>query len=409
MTALELYQEDRQSRKGSETRRGSQEYFILLRDALYGELTDAGRSDFLEEMIRLEGRDVPALAFAALRECYAAIVDGRRMKDASSCVPHLLKGQNMPMSWAEMDAGADFRVNDPQLRDMLPRLRYISWQLVSARDQAPSVDEKRAASREVEGFRAVSHALEKDNVQLRAERDELRRRVTELEEGVISRQLQTRVDARRYQLEDELRREMDEKRLEMERAMQQALAHAVQEDAKRREAAWQQAAEQDQRRAAGYEGQRAEMQAFFRTQMEEFLGRLGGEDHRFLAQSYAELRGVLTRELPGILAGAQVHGADNELLEALAGLNATVNDRMHRVEQALAQLGLQVFFPQEGAPFDEAAHSPEHASGVMDGCTQEVAAVLNPGVRFVHAGGQSDTIVRALVQTRRVPGMESDE
>ena len=106
MTALELYREDLQTRRDPKQRTPRQEYFILLRDTLHEELAVEGRSDFLEEMISEgSGKALPVLEFAALRECFAAIVDGRRMKDATEQVPHILRGENQPLTWAELESG----------------------------------------------------------------------------------------------------------------------------------------------------------------------------------------------------------------------------------------------------------------------------------------------------------------
>lgn len=402
MTALELYREDRQNRRAPQ-RRGRQEYFILLRDTLYEELTGEGRSEFLEEMIaECSGKALPVLEFAALRECFAAIVDGRRMKDATVQVPHIVRGGDQPLTWADLENGPSFRVDDPQMPDMLIRLRNISWQLVSARDQTPAVGAERAVSREIAGLKAVNRALEKDNEELRAEREELRERIARLEEGVISRQLQNRVDARRFQMEDELKAEMDEKRSQLERELRQALQHAARAEREAREEAERAACQEQALRAAAYDKQREDMQVFFRQQMESFTQALQGADHRFLAQSYAGLRGAVSGEVPGIIADAPLHGADEALLRALAALNASLNGHLRRMEQALLQLGLQVFTPQEGDAFDPALHSPESAAA-DDGEDDErvIASVESPGVRRIHADGGSETLVRAVVSTCR--------
>lgn len=108
----------------------------------------------------------------------------------------------------------------------------------------------------------------------------------------------------------------------------------------------------------------------------------------------------MSRDLPAILGDAQLHGADETLLAALAAFSAALNGQMHRVEQALLQLGLQVYAPQAGDPFDEALHSPVSAAPAGSG-EREIAAVQSPGVRRVRADGQGETLVRALVHTRR--------
>lgn len=402
MTALEMYREDRQNRRDAEKRKPRQEYFILLRDTLYEELTGEGRSEFLEEMIAEGGKALPALEFAALRECFAAIVDGRRMKDASVHVPHLLRGVDQPLTWQDLENGPAFRVDDPQMPEMLIRLRRISYQLVSARDQTPAVEAERAVNREIAGLRAVNHALERDNTSLRAERDELLERVRQMEEGVISRQLQNKADARRYQLEAELEKEMADKRRALEEDMHQALRLAARSQQEEREAADRAAAQEDARRAAASQQQRTALQEFIARQVETLRQSMGNEDYRFLAQSYAEMRGVIASELPAIIGDAQLHGADETLLTALTALDASLGGRMRRMEQALLQLGLQLYTPQAGEKFDSALHSPVNATGPEgQGVEREIAAVQSPGVRRIRADGQGETLVRALVHTRR--------
>lgn len=403
MTALELYREDCATRRDPARRRSRQEYFILLRDALHQELTVEGRSEFLEEMITaFAGKDLPALEFSVLRECFAAIVDSRRMKDASQHVPHILRGVDTPLSWAEMESGPAFLVNDPQMPDMLIRLRNVSWQLVSARDQTPATMAERAVSREINGLRAVNHALEEDNRTLRAERDELLARVTQLEEGVITRQLQNKVEARRYQMESDLAAEMEVKRHEAEQAMYAALSQAAQQEQRAREDARREAAQEDARRAAACSAAMAQLQQSLDEQLQQFRRCLGEADYHFLAQSYAGLQGVVSREIPALMGQAQQHGADAHLLAGLAEFSAHINAQLGRMEQALLQLGLQTVVPAPGEGFDSALHSPANASA-EDGpdAAREIARVESPGVQAVHADGQSETIVRPVVRTRR--------
>lgn len=403
MTALELYNEDRLQRRDPGKRRSRQEYFLLLRDTLHAELTAEGRSEFLEEMIAQgSGRALGALEFAALRECFAAIVDGRRMKDASAYVPHILRGAEQPLTWAELERGPAFRVDDPHAQEMLVRLRNVSWQLVSARDQTPAVEAERAVNREIAGLKAVNHALEADNRALRAEREELRARIAQLEEGVVTRQLQNRIDARRYQLEGELKAEMEQKRCAAGEELRQALAQAAAGEQKAREEARRQAAQEEAHRAGEYERLRRELTAALTGQIEALSRGLQGADCRFLAQSYAAMQGGVSRELTAILAAAQEHGADDTLLGSLASLSSAVAGHMNRIEQSLLQLGLVVFQPRPGDAFDPALHSPASASGSdAPPDEQEIDRVETPGVRLVHGDGQQETLVRAVVHTRR--------
>lgn len=410
MTALELYREDCATRRDVQNRRGRQEYFILLRDTLHQELAVEGRSEFLEEMIaECTGKALPALEFAALRECFAAIVDGRRMKDASQYVPHLLRGTDTPLSWAEMEKGPGFRVDDQQMPEMLLRLRNVSWQLVAARDQTPAVMAERAVNREIAGLRAVNHALEEDNRSLREERDTLLARVTELEEGIITRQLQNKVEARKYQLESDLAAEMAQKRRQAEQALHDALAQAALQEQRSREALRREAAQEDMRRAAEGAARMQELQTALEKQLADFRRGMAEVDYRFLAQSYAGMLGIISRETPVLLGQAQAHGADAALMEQLAAYTAQINAQLHRMEQALLQLGLRISLPQEGERFDGDRHSPANATG-GDGPAQEqeIAAVETPGVQLVRSDGQETTLVRAVVRTRRTAAQQDD-
>lgn len=411
MTALELYREDCATRRDADRRMPRQEYFILLRDTLHQELAVEGRSEFLEAMIaECTGKALPALEFSVLRECFASIVDGHRMRDASQHVPHILRSVNTPLTWAEMEKHPGFRVDDGQMPEMLLRLRNVSWQLVSARDQTPAVMAERAVSREIAGLRAVNHALETDNRALRTERDELLERVRLLEEGIITRQLQNKVEARRFQLEDDLAAEMARKRQQAEREMHAALAQAAQQEQQAREAARREAADEDVRRAAAYSRLTQELQDALMQQFEACRRGLTDADHHFLAQAYAGLAGIVSRETPALVGAAQAHGADAQLLEQLASFSAQLNGQMHRMEQALLQLGLQIDMPQTGGGFDEARHSPANASGGdAPAQEQEIASVETPGVRSVDADGQQTTLVRAVVNTRRRTAVRADD
>jgi len=401
MTALEIYREDRQNRRNPQARRPRQEYFLLLRDALHEELAEEGRSEFLEEMIaECGGKALPVLEFAALRECFAAIVDGRSMKDASEFVPHILRGEDQPLRWSDLEKGASFRVDDPLMPDMLLWLRNVSWQLVSARDQTPATGAERVVSREIAGLRAVNRALETDNNELRAEQERLRARIRELEEGVISQQLQHKIDNRRRQAEEDAAQEMARIRRDEERKLRETLARAALEEQRAREAAAREAAAQVEQRAADYAALRDEMQQALAAQLERLQQGMHGADHRFLARSYAALSGMLRREMPLLTGSAQIHGADETLLGMLAGFDAALGTQLNQLEQALLQLGLQVFCPAEGEAYDGALHSPGSARAGETAEGQVIAAVETPGVMLVKADGRKETLVRAVVHTR---------
>ena len=412
MTALERYMEDLQQRSEPYKRRSRMEYFVQLRDALRAELVEQGRSDFLERMIALceEGGAMAALEFSALRECYASIVDGHRLKDFTRYAPHLLRGVDQPVSWQELEDVPAFRVRDPQMQDMLVRLRNVSWQLVSARDQTPAVEAERAISFEITGLRAVNHALQDQNRELMKERDELRARVDELEEGVISRHLQNKLDARRYRMEADLKAEMDEKRRAAEAEVRQIFVQAAADEQQAREECRRDAAGADAQRAAGYETLRANMKTALLQQMEILVRGMRSADYRFLAQCFAALHGATDRALRELVGDASGLGADDTLLRRLTDADAALHVQLSRMEQALMQLGLQMFQPQPGEPFDPAFHSPARA-GAGDGpeSARQIAAVETPGMRLIHSDGSGEVLVRAVVHTRRQPHPEADD
>lgn len=409
MTALEMYREDRKNRKSPEGRMGRQEYFSLLRDTLHDELMRDGRSDFLEAMIAdcTGGKPLPVLEFAALRECFAMIVDDRAMQDATQCVPHIRKGADEPLTWQELEAGASFRVDDPQMPGMLRRLRTVSSQMVSLRDETLVPQADRAAQRDIDGLKALGRLLEADNAELRRERDELRARVAELEEGVITQQLQMKLEVRRRQEETRLTEEMALRRQRAEEELRRSLnAMAVQEQ-EARIAADRLAAEQAAERTAEYAALRAgfgEQLAALQTQLEQQLTgwqhRLHGADHRFLAQSYAQLSGAVNRAMPGLLADAQATGADEGLRNGLMALNAELGAQLRQMEQAMLQLGMMVYRPRAGEAFDSRLHSPLSA-GAEDVPEEqaEVGETETPGVLLMN-GEAAETLVRAVVRTR---------
>ena len=416
MTALEMYLEDRKNRKSPAARRGRQEYFSLLRDTLHDELMRHGRSDFLEMMIGecADGRALPVLEFAALRECFAMIVDNRTMQDATQYVPHILTGEAQRLTWQELESGPSFRVDDPEMHEMLLRLRSVASQMVTLRDDTLIPQAAQAAQRDVEGLLALKKLMEEDCAALRAERDALRARVAELEEGVISQQLQMKLEVRRRQEEAQLSWEMEQRRTQAEAALREALTAAAAREQQARPGADRRAAQAAEDRAAEYQqlhtgvqAQLQAMQAQLDAQLSGWRERLCGADHRFLAQSVAALEGTMRRAMPGLLADAQLSG-NGALSGAMAALDAEMGTQLRQLEQAMRQLGMTVFWPQPGEGFDSRLHSPVSA-GAQDApeAEMEITGVETPGVLILAEGAQ-EALVRAVVHTGRRPGNQDD-
>ena len=417
MTALELYREDRKNRKIPEGRRSRQEYFSLLRDTLHDELMRDGRSDFLEAMIAdcTGGKPLPVLEFAALRECVAMVVDDRGMQDATICVPHIRKGEDEPLTWQELESGPSFRVDDPQLPGMLRRLRTVSSQMVNLRDETVIPQAERAAQRDIDGLKALGKLLEEDNAALRKERDELRERLAEMEEGIITRQLQMKMEVRRRQEEARLAQELAHRRETAERELRQSLSAMAAREQERRIAADLFASERAAERAAEYAALQSGVQERLQALQEQLAGQLEdwrssmhASDHRFLAASFASLEGAVRRLMPEIMADAQMSCTDERLHQGLTELNATLDAQLRQLEQALLHIGLRLYRPQRGEPFDSRLHSPVSASA-QDAPEEEavIDRVETPGVLRLLANG-TETLVRAVVHTTS-RGQEAQE
>lgn len=408
MTALDMYKEDRKLRRGAGGRTGRQEYFLSLRDSLHDELMREGRSDFLEAMIAecAAGKSLRALEYAALQECFAMIVDGRDMQDATQRVPHILKEGDEPLTWQELESGPAFCVVDPDTLEMLRRLRTVSNQMVSFRDETLEPQPSRAAQRDIDSLMALRRLLEADNAALRKERDELRARVTELEEGVISQQLQMKLEVRRRQAETQLEQEIVLRRQQAEETLRQSLvAMATQEQQARIAAERLASAQADSRMAqqallqSELQAQLEELQRQLDARMSGWMNRLRGEDYRFLAMSYVEMERAVHGVLPGLSAEAAMHGANEALRGTLRELCVQMEWQLRRMEQALGQLGLRVFRPEAGEPFDSRLHSLASASAEdAPEDAAEVAALQTAGV--IIGGDEGEVLVRAVVQVR---------
>lgn len=404
MTAMEVYRADQEKRKTPQDRLPRQEYFSLLRDTLHDELMREGRSAFLDAMLTEceSGKALPMIEFAALRECYEMIVEGRPLTDASEFVPHIYRTDTERFAWRDLRPGGAYRVDNPEFPQLLSRLRTVSRQMVSMRDQTIAPDVNRAAQREIDGMMTLLRTMESDNAQLRQERDELRARLAQLEEGYISDQLSKRLEQRRRQAEKELTEEIACRREEAEASLMREISDAAQRQHQERLRADREDEEQTAHRMQAYRELQTDLQAQLRVMREQldqqlgaWKGRLHGADHRFLAGSCAALIAAIRRETERLLGVAQGQGV---LTGEIAQAQAALDTQVRQLERALAQLGLKLFWPERGEGFDSRLHSPLRAHRQEE---YERAVVLRtevPGV-LCGDGEQNEVLVRAVVQT----------
>lgn len=415
MTAMEIYREDRQNRKKPEERLPRQEYFALLRDTLHDELMRQGRSEFLDEMLAecSGGRALPMLEFAALRECYEMIVENQPMQDASEFVPHIYRTQTERFAWRELGQSA-YRVDNPEFPQLLTRLRTVSQQLVSVRDETLAPEVNRAAQREIEGLMTLNRTLESDNTRLRQEREELKARIAALEEGFISDQLRQRLENRRRQAEHDLEEELCKRRQEAEDRLRRQIGDAAETQHRARLDADRAAEESAARRTAEYaslqEGMRARveaLQAQLESQFSAWQGQLYAADHRFLAGSCASLMATAHRETARLMAAIQRRDDAETLMAEAAQWQAALDTQLRQLEQALCQLGMRIFWPEEGETFDSRLHSPASARAEDAQGQAVIDHVETPGVMLAKDAAQpGETLVRAVVRIRPTSAAE---
>lgn len=409
MTAMEIYREDRLNRRNPEARLPRQEYFSLLRDTLHNELMRDGRSDFLDEMLAecSGGKALPMLEFAALRECYEMIVENQPMQDAREFVPHIYRTETERFAWRELGQSA-YRVDNPEFPQLLARLRSVSHQLVAMRDDTLTPDANRAAQREIEGLMTLNRTLESDNAQLRREREELRAKIAALENGYVSQQLQQRLEVQRRQAESDIAQEMAQRREEAEARLRREIDDAAARQHRESAAVMRTAQEQSAARAASYQqlqdamhAQLATMQEQLDSQLTSWQTRLYGADHRFLARSCASLMAAVHRETAHLLAEMHHRGAEDALLTATADLQAVLDTHLAQLEQALGQMDMHLFWPEEGEAFDSLRHSPVSACREEEAARAVIDRVEAPGVTLGSGPQTGETLVRAVVHIRQ--------
>lgn len=406
MHAKTLREQDMASRGQAEalTR---QTYYYQLRDAIYDELMQQGFCELLEELLLdWRGEEAPriyVLDYAALMECHAMIVGGRKPRDATEFVPHLhLRGERA--AWAALDQPGAFLMPVPQdMLEKMRQLRAVSRQLVDARDDTliPQADD--AALREVDQVHALNKLLDDRCRALQRERDELQNRLRLLEEGVITEQVRYAIEARRLQEEEALRQSYEEQReaataaFREQYAKEQELARLRREHeeadlaAIRAEAAVEYGAVR--REVAGDLAGLMQLMQEKITAWETGLERI---EVLMLAKSYVALHDLCGKSADALVLEAKCTGAAESLVEAAMDHQRSLRDRVLQLEQAMLRMGLTVIRPKADEAYDGAFHVPTDISAGAVGDAL-IARCIHPGV-MCH--GAKDALVRAEVELK---------
>ncbi|MDD6051970.1 MAG: hypothetical protein PUC00_12015 [Clostridiales bacterium] len=402
MTALDIYQQDIRDQQ-SGTLQPRQQYYARLRDALHQELMQQGYSELLEELLeeiragKLER--IYVLDYAVLMECHSMIVLGRRMRDASAYVPHLhLRGEKV--MWEALEQPGSFVMALPlDFPEKLRQLRSVSRQLVDARDDTVLPQADSAAQREIEQVHALNKLLEERCKALEEEREVLKGRIRDLEEGVITQQVRYAIEARRIQEEEALRAQCEAQRGVAKEAFRAQYAQEQQSAALRRAQEEQQAAAQAEEAARAQAAVRQEMAADLRQLIALLEGKarawedgMRGADLRMLASCYVALDDLLNRPMAQLALDAQCAGTDAAVLADIALVQGTLADRVRQLEQAMARLGLMVIRPSQGDLYQPAWHLSTAARGAQAGAP--IARCTHPGVKLE---GAAEALIKAEV------------
>ena len=404
MKALDIWQQDLTLREqGAPQPR--QQYYTELRDALWQELMQQGYSDYLEQTL-LDVRSglmdrIYVLDYAALTECHSMIVLGREMRDASAFVPHLhLRGEKA--AWADVEGpGAFLMPVTKEMTEQFRQLRAVSHQLVDARDSTVIPQAGDAAQREIEQVHTLNKMLDDRCQALQAERDELQSRLRMLEEGAISEQVRSAIEARRLQEEESLRLHRVQQEAAAQAAFraqyareQAAAAAHIAPDADAllalREAA---ARDHDHIRRAMADSLDA-LLAPIQQQISRWQSCLDRSECLMLARSYAALHTTAGAGLDALVLEAACTGAAPQVMEGLAGLRAELQERVRQLEAAMLRLGLPVVRPQAGEAFRAEMHIPAEAASVPAG-DAVITRCRTPGVTFP---GAQEALLKAEVE-----------
>ncbi len=407
MNAQTLYEQDRADRQTGSEDLPRQEYYHALRDALHTELVQDGRSDWLDSLLSdLDGgalTEIYLLDFAAVMACHGLIVRGQPMRDTSRHVPYARSAQGDKLAWSDMRPGGNYRMRvPPEFRQTLLDLRRTAQQLLEGPEDAVAPPPERVMQKKFEQAQILNRHLEKQNADLIAERDELRRQLGELQEGYISEQLRYAVEARRRQMEAELEKEFARERTSAKDAFRQQYARELESLEMRRFEADRSAAALLNGVKDEYRAIRADMQTQMQTleaqiarQAETWRGSLFRQESRLLARSYVSLWELGMRSIVQLLTEAQEQASP--LTPMLKKLQGDLHAQLTQQEQAMLRLGLQVEQPAPGMPFDPARHclfGPAMGFGAAAGTP--VGSCVRPGVLLLKDSGE-ETLVHAEV------------
>ncbi len=401
MHALELYMQDKAARRNSLPR---QEYYNALLDALHAELMQDGRSDWLDALAAdLEAgtmADMYLLDFAAVMACHEMLVRGLPLRDASRYVPYTRSAEGERLAWSDMRPGGGYRMRLPDnMKKNLSELRLVAEKLPDGLEDPVAPPPERVANRHLEQSQILNRHLEQQNAALIAERNELRRRLAELQEGYISETLQFACEARRREMEAELEAQFAAERDQAAEAFRrQYQKELLTLEGRRFEAdrlgpTFVSGVQEEYRAIrAEMQGQLQRLQAHIDGQLAGWERSLFRAESRMLAQSFVSLCALNGSTLLPLLTEAQAQASP--LMPQLARLQSDFHTRLMQLEQAMVRLGLTVVRPAPGAPYDPGCHT---LTGVADAAVPPAGTPIRscvlPGVLLTREEGAAPEVL----------------
>ncbi|MBQ8554353.1 MAG: hypothetical protein IJ438_00635 [Clostridia bacterium] len=385
MKAIEVYQSDLvegQEKKRQHTSR--QEYYQHLRDALYHELRDEGKSEWLDKLVHMYRRtpDGPiyVLDAAAVNDCYKMLVFGRSMADTSRGVPYFeLSGQVVAWERFARFTDAPMARMNRQLLETMEVLRAVSRQMQEMNRSTVALDPESEAAKTIENLRMMATMQQQSLGELRVENAELRRQLDELSEGVISQRVQRMLDERARVAMQEAEQLQEQRRQEAETVFQTHFASLAEEARTQRQAEDHTALQGYGEAVLAYDAIRQDMA----QSMNRWAQQLHDADHLMLAQSYVGLYRTANDTLDGTLMQLTALRTPAVGMEALLTFKKQLDGQMIRMENAMRRLGLQAVRPQMGEAYEPGIHMA--AEGAEPGA--RIVQVTAPGVAAMNADG----------------------
>ncbi len=402
MTALTLYTQDAALRESGAELPSRREYYTALRDALHNELSRDGYSPLLEEIfIAMRQKTITriyTLDYAALTACYSLIVSNQPLPDACEHIPYLLKsGQKVGWDTLDLPGPHTLRITEEMLRQVR-LLRTVSRQVASARGEGFADAEEGASRKEFEQLQSVARILNERCKSLEQEREALRKRIADLEDGLVDQQTAQLIQQRFEQAEQEMQAEYARRRQEAAKAYREQYRKEQARHAARLEQEAAEAAALTAQAQQAYAGIRrslaeetARLEALLSAQAAKWQSALDRTEYRMLAASYTALHALLTDGLDGAVLEAACAG--DQAHPALVALQGQARDRLRQLEQAMQRLGLAILRPEAGDAFDPVRHIPVGvAAGSQEG--RCFAFGVRPGVALM---GEGETLIPAEV------------